>query len=124
MRLNDDGKTVRAMDTLAPRIGEIIGGSQREERWDVLRQRMQKAGIDEDSYWWYLGPSPLWHCAPRWVRPGIRTHGAICHRRAEYPRRHSLSQDSQKRRVLAWFMPVWDYVNLTHQQPAEYNVTA
>ena len=42
------------MDTLAPRIGEIIGGSQREERWDVLQRRMQEAGIDRDSYWWYL----------------------------------------------------------------------
>ena len=54
MRLNDDGKTVRAMDTLAPRIGEIIGGSQREERWEILSRRMQEAGIDQDSYWWYL----------------------------------------------------------------------
>lgn len=54
MRLNDDGKTVRAMDVLAPRIGEIIGGSQREERLDVLRRRIEEVGLPEESYWWYL----------------------------------------------------------------------
>ena len=54
MRVNDDGKTVRAMDVLVPRIGEIIGGSQREERRDILLNRMQQAGLDIDSYWWYL----------------------------------------------------------------------
>ena len=54
MRLNDDGKTVRAMDVLAPGIGEIIGGSQREEREDVLRQRMGESGLNEDDYYWYL----------------------------------------------------------------------
>ncbi len=54
MRLSDDGKTVRAMDVLAPRIGEIIGGSQREERLDVLEQRIQGAGLDLENYWWYL----------------------------------------------------------------------
>ncbi len=54
MRLNDDGTTVRAMDVLAPGIGEIIGGSQREERGDVLRQRMREAGLNEEEYYWYL----------------------------------------------------------------------
>lgn len=54
MRLNDDGKTVRAMDVLVPRIGEIIGGSQREEREQVLRERMVQQGLDPDLYWWYL----------------------------------------------------------------------
>jgi asparaginyl-tRNA synthetase len=54
MRLNDDGKTVRAMDVLAPKIGEIIGGSQREERLDVLEQRIQDVGLDPAPYWWYL----------------------------------------------------------------------
>ena len=54
MRLNDDDKTVRAMDVLAPGIGEIIGGSQREERGDVLRARMREAGMDEEEYYWYL----------------------------------------------------------------------
>ena len=54
MRLNDDGKTARAMDVLVPRVGEIIGGSQREERYDVLVQRLRESGLDEKSYWWYL----------------------------------------------------------------------
>jgi asparaginyl-tRNA synthetase len=54
MRLNDDDKTVRAMDVLVPRVGEIIGGSQREERQDVLVQRMRDSGLDDKPYWWYL----------------------------------------------------------------------
>lgn len=54
MRDNDDGKTVRAMDVLAPRIGEIIGGSQREERYDVLREKIRAHGLSEEDYWWYL----------------------------------------------------------------------
>ncbi len=54
MRGNEDGKTVRAMDVLAPRIGEIIGGSQREERYDVLRHRIQEMGLPLEPYWWYL----------------------------------------------------------------------
>jgi asparaginyl-tRNA synthetase len=54
MRLNDDENTVRAMDILAPKIGEIIGGSQREERLDVLERRIQAQGLDLAEYWWYL----------------------------------------------------------------------
>jgi asparaginyl-tRNA synthetase len=54
MRLNDDGRTVAAMDVLVPKVGEIIGGSQREERLDVLTRRMQEANLDEKDYWWYL----------------------------------------------------------------------
>ncbi|MDQ3563002.1 MAG: asparagine--tRNA ligase [Pseudomonadota bacterium] len=54
MRLNDDGRTAAAMDVLVPRIGEIIGGSQREERYDVLRSRINAMGFDEGHYWWYL----------------------------------------------------------------------
>lgn len=54
MRLNDDGKTVAAMDLLVPGIGEIIGGSQREERYDVLTKRMNELGLKEKDYWWYL----------------------------------------------------------------------
>ncbi len=53
MRLNDDGKTVAAMDVLAPGIGEIIGGSQREERLDVLDKRLQEMGLNKEDYWWY-----------------------------------------------------------------------
>jgi len=54
MRLNDDGKTVAAMDLLVPGVGEIIGGSQREERLDYLEKRMKELGLREEDYWWYL----------------------------------------------------------------------
>jgi asparaginyl-tRNA synthetase len=54
MRLNDDGKTVAAMDVLVPKIGEIIGGSQREERLGVLERRMIEHEMDPETYWWYL----------------------------------------------------------------------
>ena len=53
MRLNDDGKTVAASDMLVPGIGEIIGGSQREERPDILENRMEELKLDKDTYWWY-----------------------------------------------------------------------
>jgi asparaginyl-tRNA synthetase len=54
MRVNEDDKTVRAMDVLAPRIGEIIGGSQREERYDVLLEKIRAQHLSEEAYWWYL----------------------------------------------------------------------
>jgi len=54
MRLNDDGKTVAAMDCLVPGVGEIVGGSQREERLDVLLSRMKECGLREEDYSWYL----------------------------------------------------------------------
>ncbi len=54
MYRNDDGKTVRAMDVLVPKVGEIIGGSQREHRLDVLEARIRESGLDPEPYWWYL----------------------------------------------------------------------
>ena len=54
MRMNDDGKTVAAMDLLVPGVGEIIGGSQREERLDYLEKRMEELGMKKEDYWWYL----------------------------------------------------------------------
>lgn len=54
MRLNDDGKTVAAVDLLVPGVGEIIGGSQREERYDVLKNRIEADGMDINDYWWYM----------------------------------------------------------------------
>ncbi len=54
MRVNEDGRTVRAMDILVPKVGEIIGGSQREERLDVMTERMREQNLDPESYWWYL----------------------------------------------------------------------
>jgi asparaginyl-tRNA synthetase len=54
MRLNEDQETVGAMDVLLPEIGEIIGGSQREERLVVLQERMEETGLSRQDYWWYL----------------------------------------------------------------------
>lgn len=54
MKVNADGRTVRAMDVLVPKIGEIIGGSQREDDYDTLLERMRELGINGDAYWWYL----------------------------------------------------------------------
>jgi asparaginyl-tRNA synthetase len=54
MRLNDDNRTVAAMDLLVPRVGELVGGSQREERYDVLERRILENGMQPESYWWYL----------------------------------------------------------------------
>ena len=54
MRLNDDGKTVAAADMLVPGVGELIGGSQREERYDLLMQRIEELGLEPESYKWYM----------------------------------------------------------------------
>lgn len=62
MRLNDDEKTVRAMDILFPGIGEIVGGSQREERYDVLKAKIKEFGIDEKELWWYLDTRKFGTC--------------------------------------------------------------
>ncbi|WP_324720466.1 asparagine--tRNA ligase [Salinimicrobium sp. HB62] len=62
MRLNEDGKTVRAMDILFPGIGEIVGGSQREERLEVLREKMRALDIDEKELWWYLDTRKFGTC--------------------------------------------------------------
>lgn len=62
MRLNDDGKTVRAMDILFPGIGEIVGGSQREERYDVLKKKIEEFDIEEESMWWYLDTRKFGTC--------------------------------------------------------------
>jgi asparaginyl-tRNA synthetase len=54
MRVNDDNNTVAAMDVLVPNIGEIIGGSQREERLDILENRMEEMALSKEKYWWYI----------------------------------------------------------------------
>jgi asparaginyl-tRNA synthetase len=54
MKANNDGKTVRAMDVLVPKIGEIIGGSQREDDYDTLINRIKELELDPENYWWYL----------------------------------------------------------------------
>jgi asparaginyl-tRNA synthetase len=62
MRLNEDGKTVRAMDILFPGIGEIVGGSQREERHDVLLEKMKEFSIDPEELQWYLDTRKFGTC--------------------------------------------------------------
>jgi asparaginyl-tRNA synthetase len=54
MRINEDGRTVAAADMLVPAVGELIGGSQREERLDILERRMEELGLEKEGYWWYL----------------------------------------------------------------------
>ncbi len=75
MRLNDNtepGKeTVRAMDILFPGIGEIVGGSQREERYDVLLEKMKALGIDEKELYWYLDTRRFWKRRTLRIRPRI-----------------------------------------------------
>ena len=86
MRLNDDGKTVAAMDVLAPGIGEIIGGSQREERLDVSRSAPGRAGSRSEGLLVVPRPAPLRHRAARRLRPGPRAHDHLCDRDGEHPR--------------------------------------
>jgi asparaginyl-tRNA synthetase len=62
MRMNEDGQTVRAMDILFPGIGEIVGGSQREERMDVLKSRMKEMDVDQEELWWYLETRQFGSC--------------------------------------------------------------
>jgi len=64
MYLSDDERTVRAMDVLVPKVGEIVGGSQREHRIDVLERRMAAQGLPADDYWWYVD---------------LRRHGTVPH---------------------------------------------
>jgi asparaginyl-tRNA synthetase len=98
MRLNDDGKTVTAMDVLVPGIGEIVGGSQREERFEVLEENMRRHKMDPADYKWYLDLRR--YGAARRLRPGLRTHAHVCDRRLEHPRRHSLRAYSRQRGIL------------------------
>ena len=64
MRCNDDGKTVAAFDILAPEVGEVVGGSQREERLSALENRIEEMKLKKEDYWWYLD---------------LRRHGTVPH---------------------------------------------
>ena len=100
MYLNDDEKTVRAMDVLVPKVGEIIGGSQREHRVDVLRSRIVAADLDPDDYGWY--PTCAATAAyPTPASAGLRARRPVHDRHEEHPRRDSVSAGSGLRRVLA-----------------------
>ena len=100
MRLNDDGKTVAAMDVLAPGIGEIIGGSQREERLDVLDARMDELGLDQAALRLVPRPAPLRHRAARRLRPRLRAHRRLRDRAGERARRHPVPAHAGQRQVL------------------------
>ena len=101
MRVNDDGKTVAAMDVLAPGIGEIIGGSQREERLDVLDARMAERGIDKEHYGWYRDLRRYGTVPHAGFRPGLRAHDRLRHRAGQHPRRDPLSPHAGQRAVLS-----------------------
>ena len=96
MRLNDDGRTVAAMDVLAPGIGEIVGGSQREERLDVLDARIRETGLEPDGLLVVPRPAPIrhraarrasgWGSTARWPTPRAwRTSGTSSRSRARRP---------------------------------------
>ncbi len=84
MRLNDDGKTVAAADCLVPGIGEIIGGSQREERIDVLEGRIKELGMNPEDYWWYCDLRRYGSCR---FWPGLRADGHVPHGHQQHPGR-------------------------------------
>ncbi len=100
MRVNDDGKTVAAMDVLAPGIGEIIGGSQREERLDVLDARMAERGTRQGALRLVPRPAPLRHRAPRRLRPRLRAHPRLRHRPRQCARRDPVPADARECAVL------------------------
>jgi len=88
------------MDVLVPKVGEIIGGSQREERLDVLRQRMQEQGLDAESYWWYLDLR-RYGTVPH-AGFGLGSSGCCCfiYGDGQHPRRDSLPPGARDRGVL------------------------
>ena len=100
MRLNDDGKTVAAMDVLAPGIGEIIGGSQREERLDVLDARMAEIGPRSRALRLVPRPAPLRHGAARGLRARLRAHGRVCDGLGERARRDPVPAHAGQRALL------------------------
>jgi asparaginyl-tRNA synthetase len=79
MKQNDDGKTVRAMDVLFPRIGEIIGGSQREENLEALEARISELGIQADELWWYLDTRRFGSAPHSGIRTGFRATNTFHH---------------------------------------------
>ena len=99
MRVNDDGRTVRAMDVLVPKVGEIIGGSQREERLDVLEERMKEQGLNPEGYWWYLDLRRYGTVPHAGFGLGPRTDAVVHHRHGEHPRRDPLPPHAGQRRI-------------------------
>ena len=100
MRMNDDGRTVAAMDVLAPGIGEIIGGSQREERLDASRPPARRAAARSESVLVVSRSAPLRHRAARRVRPRPRAHDHLRDGDGQYPRRDPVPAHARPRHVL------------------------
>ncbi len=100
MRLNDDGKTVAAMDVLAPGIGEIIGGSQREERLDVLDARLDEIGLSKEQYNWYRDLRRYGTVPHAGFGLGFERTVILRHRHGQYPRRDPVPAHAGQRRVL------------------------
>ncbi len=78
MKLNEDGKTVRAMDVLFPKIGEIIGGSERESDYGKLTERMREVGIEPESMWWYLDTRRFGSSPSLWVSTNLLCCSVAC----------------------------------------------
>ena len=103
MRLNDDGKTVAACDLLVPGVGEIIGGSQREERLDILESRMDELGLDKEMYGWYLDLrryGGVKHAGYGLGFERMITHDHVSYGHEQHPGRASVPENTEERRVL------------------------
>ena len=101
MYANDDERTVRAMDVLVPKVGEIIGGSQREDRLDVLRARLRECGLRRGALRLVSRPAPLRLGAARRLRPRLRAAHALPDRHGEHPRRDPVPARAGVRGVLS-----------------------
>ena len=100
MRVNDDGRTVAAMDVLAPGIGEIIGGSQREERLDVLDARIEEVGLDREAYWWYRDLRRYGTVPHAGFGLGCRADDGLHHGHGQRARPHPVPSNPEERRLL------------------------
>jgi asparaginyl-tRNA synthetase len=100
MRLNDDGRTVAAMDVLVPKIGEIIGGSQREERLEVLDRRLEEMGLRKEDYGWYRDLRRYGTVPHAGFGLGFRAADAVLHRDGQYPGRDPLPAGAATSRFL------------------------
>ena len=93
MKLNEDGKTVAAMDCLVPGIGEIIGGSQREDNYDTLLARMNELGLKPEDYWLLSRPAQIRLDPPRRLRPWLRALRHVPYGHLQHPRRALRSRE-------------------------------
>ena len=100
MKQNEDGKTVRAMDVLFPKIGEIIGGSEREADYDKLLNRINEMGIPMKDMWWYLDTRRFGTVPHSGFWFGLRTSAVVCDRYDKYSRRDSFPSYTEECRFL------------------------